>query len=106
MDIYTKICLHCVYGESFDNAMAFLHRNNIVEEIKRTTYLPDLHEQATEIYGADNYVAFVVYNGQVMDWEEMSKKIADGKEFGEIFSQEKPKKDKRKAKPVQAGKAK
>lgn len=70
--IYTKICLHCVYGEMFQNTMNRMHKKGMYENVLRTQYLPKLHEEATKLYGNENYVAFVYFpdTGKVVDFYE------------------------------------
>ena len=68
--IYTKICLQCVYGEMYNNTMTEMAKRGIVPEIIRTQYLPKAHEEATQIYGNENYIAFVQYGTEVIDFEK------------------------------------
>lgn len=105
--IYTKFCLHCIYGERFDNAMEFLKRNKIIPDFHNTQYYPVEHREASKIWGNENYFAFVLYNNKTIDFEAFMKEIENGKELNEIFEDEqKPNKIKFKKKPVRKGKAK
>lgn len=58
--IYTKVCLPCVWKSKWTEIQRNLHKAGFKEQIFRTTYEPAWHEEATKLWGSDNYLAFAV----------------------------------------------
>jgi len=85
--VYTKICLSCLYPDELGHFSNWAQRQKYKVVIKRTVYRPDWHKKAVQLWGDDEYTAFVVLpNGK-------------RKNFMTFF-------DKTKKKPVVAGKIK
>lgn len=103
--IYSKFCVPCVKGDDFKDFEDYCRIRNVPVEVRRTTYQPKLHEEATEIWGDEFYTIFVRFrNGKKYDFDEVIKMIKDGKE---LFDEEAEKKTIRiKKKPIVKGKNK
>lgn len=71
--IYTKYCLDCMWPQEWLNVVSWLQHERATLKVKRTTYRPDWHKVATKLYGSDDYTAFVVVNGEVIDFMEFTK---------------------------------
>lgn len=107
VQIYTKICLHCVYQEKFNEVETLMNKAGIIPEIIRTQYLPKAHEEATKIYGRDDYVAFVYIPStkKVFDFTEFINNLENGVNMKEE-ELPKTKVNIKKSKPVKASKKK
>lgn len=107
IQIYTKICLHCVYQEQFKKAQTLMNQKGIIPEIIRTQYLPKEHAEATKLYGNENYVAFVYIPStkKVIDFAEFMKNLENGIDMKEE-EMPKTKVNIKKSKPVKASKKK
>lgn len=65
--IYTKVCLPCVYKGRWTDIQRSVWRAGYDMKIVRTTYAPELHKEATTLWGADNYIAFAIMpNGEAV----------------------------------------
>lgn len=106
--IYTKICLHCVYGEMFNKTMTLMNKQGIISETIRTQYLPKAHAEATKIYGNENYVAFIYFptTKKVIDFTEFMKQMENGINIKDEEEMPKTKVNIRKTKPAKGGKKK
>lgn len=103
--IYSKFCVPCVKGDRFKELEAYCRDRGIVLELCRTTYQPALHQEATKIWGDENYTIFLrLRNGKLFDFDEAAKIIEDGGEL--IVEKPTEKKVKIKKKPITKGKNK
>ena len=85
--VYSKFCLKCFYPNESKKMKIWADENNVNLKIRRTAYRPDWHKKATNLWGDENYEAFIVLaNGEVKD-------------FVSFFN-------KTKKKPIKAGKMK
>lgn len=67
LDIYTKVCLSCVMGSEWIDIQNKLIKAGYSLKVRRTTYDRSLHERATKLWGADNYLAFAAFpDGKVV----------------------------------------
>ena len=82
--IYSKVCLPCVMKKQewhdFERAV---WNAGYEYKVYRTTYDKALHKEATELWGSDNYIAFVIApNGEALSLpkaKEMFEDIRDKK---------------------------
>lgn len=106
--IYTKICLHCVYQEQFNKTQTLMNKAGIVAETIRTQYLPKAHAEATQIYGNENYIAFVYFPAtkKVIDFAQFMNDMENGVDMKEEQELPKTKVNIKKTKPTRGGKKK
>lgn len=71
--IYTKYCLDCMWADEWLKVTSWLQHERIALKVKRTTYRPDWHQVATKLFGSEDYTAFAVVNGEVIDFMEFAK---------------------------------
>lgn len=102
--VWTKFCVPCVNREGWDLFEEYCKKNGYIATMIRTTYLPQLHEQATALYGSENYTIFIQKDGQLLDFDYAVSKIRAGEE---LFVEPIPEKTVRIAKkPIKRGKRK
>ena len=66
--VYSKHCFKCMHKDAFDQIKSWCGGKGYVLSIKRTAYRPSWHKEATELWGNENYNAFVLNErGKVMD---------------------------------------
>lgn len=71
--IYTKYCAECMWPKEMAAIIKYTQHFGIKLKIKRTTYRPSLHKQASEIYGDEEYKVFVLVGGEVMGIQNFAK---------------------------------
>lgn len=75
--IFSKFCLKCMWPNEAQRFTNWAAKNNVKVTVKRTAYRPSYHREATELYGSEDYMAFVYMDGKVTDlvsWAEKTKK--------------------------------
>lgn len=86
--IYSKHCFKCMYGEQYNFIRNWSYSKGYDLEIKRTAYRPAWHKEATELWGGEDYSAFVVNErGKVMELSNFldkcrNKAVRAGKKKG------------------------
>lgn len=104
--IYSKFCVPCVRGDDFKELETYCRNRNVVVEIRRTTYQPAIHREATDIWGDDRYTMFLVLrNGMKYDFDYAMELIRSGVELFEKKDTG-TKRPRIKKKPLTKGKAK
>lgn len=103
--VWSKFCLPCIRQEAWSRFEKYCQSKGWLITMCRTTYLPKLHEQATSIWGNENYTMFVQKGGDYYDFDYAMEKIDNGEE---LFVEKLPEKkiDIKKTKPVKVGKKK
>jgi len=103
--VWSKFCVQCIRPEEWKRFEKYCQLKGWFITVCRTTYLPKLHEQATSIYGSENYTMFMQKDKMIYDFDYAIKKIDDGEE---LFTEELPNKkvDIKKTKPAKRGKRK
>ena len=103
--VWSKFCLPCIRPEAWSRFEKYCQSNGWLITMCRTTYLPKLHEQATSIWGNENYTMFVQKGSDYYDFDYAVEKIDNGEE---LFVEKLPEKkiDIKKTKPVKVGKKK
>lgn len=100
--IYTKFCIDCIRSEEMKILLPYCRENGFDVEIVRTSYRPKLHDEASRLWGGEDYTMFLVYGGERIDFDYAIEQIRKG--IG-IFKTEK-KANVTKKKPTNKGKAK
>lgn len=78
VDIYTKVCLPCVDKKLWNEFQKAVWGAGYETHVVRTTYDKESHKEATMLWGADNYVAFVLApNGKALSLKEAKKMFED-----------------------------
>lgn len=79
--VYTKVCLPCVDKKLWDGFQRAVWSAGYEVKTIRTTYAPELHKEATELWGNENYVAFVIApNGEALTIKEAKKMFEEIKD--------------------------
>lgn len=76
MVLYTKHCASCQFPEKIRELRTWCEQNNYKLEVKRTAYRPHWHKEASELWGSEDYAAFLCKEGKVMDfmsWRSKTK---------------------------------
>ena len=76
--VYSKWCIECEEPGDMVTLNQWALHNELELQVVRTAYRPADHKRATEIFGSEDYPAFVVYN-DVFLLKEFVKMIRDGK---------------------------
>lgn len=89
LDIYTKVCLPCVMDKDWTRLQLRLIHAGYKLHVRRTTYDPSLHKQASKLWGDENYLAFAAFpDGKItalgaindmLDNEIKDKRVKAGK---------------------------
>ena len=95
--VYTKFCIDCVRQEEMKTLVSYCRDKGYDLEVVRTTYRPQLHEEATALWGGDEtYTMFVYEDGFSTDFDEYIRKIKEPESW-DLKTKTKPaKKTKRK----------
>ena len=102
--VWTKFCVPCVNREGWEIFEEYCKKRGVVVTVVRTTYLTQLHEQATALWGGEDYTIFIQKNRECLDFNYAIKCIKNGEE---IFEEPIPEKVvKIRKKPVRGGKKK
>lgn len=86
--IYSKHCFKCLYSDQFNTIKNWTTQKGYDLDMKRTAYRPSWHKEATELWGGEDYNAFVVNErGKVMSLENFldkcrNKAVRTGKKKG------------------------
>lgn len=71
--IYTKYCAECMWPKEMMVIKNYAQHFGRNLKIKRTTYRPSLHKQASEIWGNEEYRAFIVMGKRVFSLERFAR---------------------------------
>lgn len=67
VNVYTKVCLPCVMKKNWQETQRAIWNAGYEISITRTTYDSGAHKEAMDIWGSDDYVAFVLMpNGEAV----------------------------------------
>ena len=66
--LYTKVCARCMWPAKMNLLQSYAQNKGAKLKIMRTAYRPDWHKKATEIYGSEDYTAFIYEGGRVKDF--------------------------------------
>ena len=67
VNVYTKVCLPCVMKKNWQDTQRAIWSAGYDIALIRTTYDSGAHKEAMEIWGSDDYVAFVLMpNGEAV----------------------------------------
>lgn len=86
--IYSKHCFKCLYSDQFNTIKNWTTQKGYDLDMKRTAYRPSWHKEATELWGGEDYNAFVVNErGKVMELSSFldkcrNKAVRAGKKKG------------------------
>lgn len=74
LPIYTKVCLPCVLKKEWQELRQAAANAGYEFEVVRTTYAKELHKEASELWGGEGYIAFVIGpNGEALSIKEARK---------------------------------
>lgn len=76
--VYTKFCLKCEQPDELMKLAIYCMWNDLTYKVVRTSYRPSDHKRATEIWGDEDYRAFVVYD-DVVEFGDFIDMITDSK---------------------------
>ena len=78
INVYTKVCLPCVDKKEWREFQRLVWDAGYEINVVRTTYDKALHQEATELWGSENYIAFVLApNGEALNLGK-AKKMFEG----------------------------
>lgn len=73
--LYTKVCAKCIWSDKFNELESYAQKKGAILKVKRTAYRPDWHKKAVELYGSEDYVAFIYEGGRVKDFPSWATHI-------------------------------
>lgn len=75
LTVYSKVCLPCVLGEQDWREFQAKARNAGYElKVVRTNYDRGIHQEASELWGGEDYLAFLIApNGEALTVKEATK---------------------------------
>ena len=91
LTIYSKHCIRCQFHDELKTLTLWATANGYAIKLCRTVLDKTYHQEATKLWGDEDYPAFVEIDGKVKGLKEFMDDIT---------------KPKRKKKPVKEGKAK
>lgn len=71
--IYTKYCAECMWPKEMMTIKNYVQHFGLELKIKRTTFRPELHTEASKLYGSEDYEAFVVVRKKVFTIMEFAE---------------------------------
>ena len=71
--VYTKYCADCMWPEEMLAIKNYVQHFGLELKIKRTTFRPELHAEASKLYGSEDYKAFVVVGKKVFTIMEFAE---------------------------------
>jgi hypothetical protein len=103
--VWTKFCIPCIDSEGWKTFEEYCKHRGITITTNRTTYIKELHDKATAIWGGEDYKMFIQYKRAILNFPYAVKQILEGKE---LFDQDIPstKPVIKKNKPTRGGKKK
>lgn len=107
--VWTKFCIPCVNPDGWVSFEEYCKHRGITVTVFRTTYIKDLHDRASAIWGGEDYKMFVQYNKAILNFDYAVNQIKEGKElFADSIADEEAKEKPvvKKNKPTRGGKKK
>ena len=81
LNLYTKVCLPCVDKKLWEGFQRAVWSAGYELNVIRTTYAPELHQEATKIWGGEDYLAFIIApNGEALTINEAKKMFEEIKD--------------------------
>lgn len=81
LNLYTKVCLPCVDKKLWEGFQKAVWSAGYELNVIRTTYAPELHQEATKIWGGEEYLAFIIApNGEALTINEAKKMFEEIKD--------------------------
>lgn len=81
LNLYTKVCLPCVDKKLWEGFQKAVWSAGYELNVIRTTYAPELHQEATKIWGGEDYLAFIIGpNGDALTIKEAKKMFEEIKD--------------------------
>ena len=81
LNLYTKVCLPCVDKKLWEGFQKAVWSAGYELNVIRTTYAPELHQEATKIWGGEDYLAFIIApNGEALTINEAKKMFEEIKD--------------------------
>lgn len=71
--IYTKYCADCMWPDEMVAIKGYAQHFGLELVIKRTTFRPEWHKEAAELYGSEEYKAFVMEGKKVVEIMDFAK---------------------------------
>ena len=104
--VYTKVCLPCVDKKLWNDFQREVWKAGLDIKTVRTTYSAEAHADAVDLWGGNDYTAFVIVpNGDALNLKEATEMFKDINERIERLDAIRDKRVKSgKAKPVRKGK--
>lgn len=82
LTVYSKFCVSCVYKEDWDKVQLFASKHGYRLDTERTTYHPKRHAKATQLWGGEDYKAFMVTpSGEPISIVKLAKALTENGEW-------------------------